>query len=155
MDIRQSNTLNRKLAREDDDERHICPLQLDLIERCMFLWSIPGDLVFSPFTGIGSEGYVATAMGRRFLGSELKRSYFELARTSLEQAPRSEYRFPHFQKAIGKWTPDGGAEPEKKVMARGSTPAGIERGSSEWIQMDWVSSLGRSATDQVSCGERA
>lgn len=105
MDIKQSNTLNRKLAREDDDERHICPLQLDLIERCMFLWSNPGDLVLSPFMGIGSEGYVATAMGRRFIGSELKPSYFDIAKANLEQSPVREYRFPYFQKRIGDWSP--------------------------------------------------
>jgi hypothetical protein len=102
-DIRQSNTLNRKLAREENDERHICPLQLDLIERCLFLWSIPGDLVFSPFTGIGSEGYVATSMGRRFIGSELKPSYFKLAVQNLKDAPRDRYKFPYFQKQVGGW----------------------------------------------------
>lgn len=106
MDIRQSNTLNRKLAREESDERHICPLQLDLIERCIFLWSRPGDLVYSPFAGIGSEGYVACAMGRRFIGSELKRSYFQLAKQNLTDAPRGEYRFPLFNQKIGKWTSD-------------------------------------------------
>lgn len=106
MDIRQSNTLNRKLAREENDERHICPLQLDLIERCMFLWSNPGDLVFSPFTGIGSEGYVALAMGRKFIGSELKRSYFEIAKQNLTHAPSDQYTFPYFQEAIGGWTPE-------------------------------------------------
>jgi DNA modification methylase len=105
MDIRQSNTLNRKLAREEDDERHICPLQLDLIERLIFLWSSPGDVVFSPFAGIGSEGYVATAMGRRFIGSELKRSYFEIAKKNLADAPRAQYRFPHFSEKVGDWSP--------------------------------------------------
>lgn len=104
-DIRQSNTLNRKLAREDDDERHICPLQLDLIERCIFLWSKAGDLVFSPFAGIGSEGYVATAMGRRFLGSELKNNYFQIAKENLRQAPRAGYSFPKFSEKVGKWMP--------------------------------------------------
>lgn len=86
MDIKQSNTLNKKLAREDDDERHIAPLQLDLIERCLRLWSLPGDVVLSPFMGIGSEGYVSLQMGRRFVGFELKESYFRCAVSNLESA---------------------------------------------------------------------
>ncbi|MFZ5645796.1 MAG: DNA methyltransferase [Bacillota bacterium] len=86
MDINQSNTLQRKSAREHDDEKHICPLQLDVIERCLELWSNPGDLVFSPFAGIGSEGYVALKMGRRFLGVELKRSYYDQAVKNLQEA---------------------------------------------------------------------
>ena len=86
MDINPSRTLQFKTARESDDERHICPLQLDVIERAMELWSNPGDLVFSPFTGIGSEGYVSIEMGRRFVGSELKRSYWELASRNLRDA---------------------------------------------------------------------
>lgn len=83
MDIRQSNTLNRKLAREGSDERHIAPLQLDLIERCLRLWSAPGDVVLSPFMGIGSEGFVSLQMGRKFVGFELKKSYFDVATSNL------------------------------------------------------------------------
>ena len=79
MDINPSDTLQFRSAREHNDERHICPLQLQVIERGIELWTNPGDLVFSPFTGIGSEGYVAVKMGRKFLGSELKRSYYEQA----------------------------------------------------------------------------
>jgi DNA modification methylase len=86
MDINASRTLQHRSARESDDERHICPLQLDVIERAMELWSAPGDLVLSPFTGIGSEGYVALQMGRRFVGSELKPSYWELACKNLKDA---------------------------------------------------------------------
>lgn len=86
MDINPSRTLQFKTARESDDERHICPLQLDVIERAMELWSNPGDLVFSPFTGIGSELYVAVEMGRRAIGSELKKSYFDLAIRNLSSA---------------------------------------------------------------------
>ena len=86
MDINPTRTLQFKTARESDDERHICPLQLDVIERAMELWSNPGDLVFSPFTGIGSEGYVSIEMGRRFVGAELKRSYWDLAKRNLSQA---------------------------------------------------------------------
>ena len=79
MDIDQSRTLNFRDGRDPDDIKHICPLQLDVIERAIHLWSAPGDLVFSPFMGIGSEGYQAVSMGRKFIGSELKKSYFDLA----------------------------------------------------------------------------
>jgi DNA modification methylase len=82
-DIDPSNTLNRNGARESDDERHICPLQLDVIERVLMLWSAKGDLVFSPFMGIGSEGFMAVKYGRRFLGCELKRSYYDIAKANL------------------------------------------------------------------------
>jgi DNA modification methylase len=77
MDIEQGNVLNRKGSKEQGDERHICPLQLDVIERALRLWSAPSDLVYSPFTGIGSEAYQSVKMGRRFVGSELKASYFK------------------------------------------------------------------------------
>ncbi len=84
MDIKESKTLQRKSARAHDDERHICPLQLEVIERALRLWTNPDDLVLSPFAGIGSEGYVAVEMGRRFVGIELKRSYFEQAKANLQ-----------------------------------------------------------------------
>ena len=77
FDIRQTVTLNS--VKSEKDERHICPLQLDTIDRCLDLWSNPGDLVFSPFAGIGSEGYQAIKMGRRFIGIELKPEYFNVA----------------------------------------------------------------------------
>jgi hypothetical protein len=86
MDINPSRTLNYREGRDDEDERHICPLQLDVIERAMHLWTAPNDLVFSPFTGIGSEGHTAVKMGRRFIGSELKRSYFDLACKNIADA---------------------------------------------------------------------
>lgn len=86
MDIRQSNTMNGRAARDSDDERHICPLQLDVIERGIFLWSNPGDVVLSPFMGIGSEGVVALRMKRRFVGVELKDSYFRQAVANLTDA---------------------------------------------------------------------
>lgn len=86
MDINQSRTLQYRSARESDDERHICPLQLDVIERAIDLWSNPGDLVLSPFAGIGSEGFVALQMGRRFVGVELKRSYWDVACRNLKSA---------------------------------------------------------------------
>lgn len=86
MDINQSSTLQRQSAREDKDEKHICPLQLDVIERAIELWSKPGDLVFSPFMGIGSEGFMAIKMKRKFTGIELKESYFRQAVKNIELA---------------------------------------------------------------------
>lgn len=90
MDINPSDTLQFRSAREHNDERHIAPLQLQVIERGIELWSNPGDIVFSPFTGIGSEGFVALQMGRKFLGAELKRSYWEQACRNLESAKQSQ-----------------------------------------------------------------
>jgi DNA modification methylase len=86
MDINVGNVLNQSGSFEHEDEKHICPLQLDVIERCITLWSNPGDTVLSPFAGIGSEGYVATKAGRRFIGIELKRSYFNVAVRNIQQA---------------------------------------------------------------------
>jgi DNA modification methylase len=83
MDINPSDTLQYRSAREHDDERHICPLQLEVIRRGVLLWTNPGDIVLSPFMGIGSEGYVALEMGRRFVGAELKESYFKQAAANL------------------------------------------------------------------------
>ncbi len=85
-DIDQSRTLNRLPARDENDEKHMCPLQLDVIERCIHLWTEKGNLVFSPFTGIGSEGYCAVKMGRRFIGAELKPAYWELACENIKDA---------------------------------------------------------------------
>jgi DNA modification methylase len=86
MDINPSDTLQYTSAREHDDERHICPLQLEVIRRGIALWTNPDDIVLSPFMGIGSEGYVALEMGRRFVGVELKRSYYEQAVRNLAAA---------------------------------------------------------------------
>lgn len=86
MDINPSDTLQRTSAREEKDERHICPLQLEVICRAIRLWTNPGDLVFDPFTGIGSSGVVALQMKRRFFGSELKCSYFDQAVVNLQLA---------------------------------------------------------------------
>jgi hypothetical protein len=85
-DIDQTDVLNTDVARVSQDEKHICPLQLGLIRRCVELWSNPGDLVLSPFAGIGSEGYVALKMKRRFLGVELKPEYFRWAQRNLSAA---------------------------------------------------------------------
>lgn len=86
MDINQSDTLQRKSAREDKDEKHICPLQLEVIKRCIELWSNPNDIVLDPFAGIGSTPYVALRMGRRGLGVELKGSYYEQAVKNCNEA---------------------------------------------------------------------
>jgi len=86
MDINPSETLQKESARENEDERHICPLQLEVIRRGLKLWSKAGDTVLSPFMGIGSEGYVAIEMGRRFVGAELKASYYKQAVANLKTA---------------------------------------------------------------------
>ena len=86
--IRESNTLNVRVARSEKDERHIAPLQLETIERCIRLWTNPGELVLSPFAGIGSEGYVSIQHGRRFVGVELKPEYFNVAVSNLQESER-------------------------------------------------------------------
>lgn len=89
-DIDFSDTLNYRAGRDSADERHICPMALDLVRRALHLWSNPGDLVLDPFTGVGTTGHVALQEGRRFVGSELKSSYFKQAVANLraaEQAP--------------------------------------------------------------------
>ncbi len=93
MDINPSDTLQFRSAREHDDERHICPLQLDVIRRGVDLWTNPGDVVLSPFTGIGSEGFVSLEMGRKFIGVELKESYFRQACANLRQASKQSSLF--------------------------------------------------------------
>lgn len=85
LDIRETNTLNARTGRDSADERHICPLQLDFIERCIRLWSNVGETVFTPFAGIGSEVYSAVKLNRRGLGIELKPSYFKSAVKNLEE----------------------------------------------------------------------
>lgn len=86
MDIKQSNTLQRKSARSEKDERHICPLQLDVIKRCIELWSNPEDIILDPFNGIGSSSYVAIKMGRRAMGIELKDTYYNQSVLNCEMA---------------------------------------------------------------------
>jgi DNA modification methylase len=89
MQVNQTKVLNGRQAKGQQDERHICPLQLDVIERCITLYSNPGDLVMDPFNGIGSTGYQAVKMGRRYLGVELKPEYAKQAAKFLEQAEGS------------------------------------------------------------------
>lgn len=89
--IRETDVLNVRCARESDDERHLCPLQIGVIERAVKLWSAPGDVVLSPFGGIGSEGYVSIKLGRKFVGIELKESYWRVGRENIQTAER-EYQ---------------------------------------------------------------
>jgi DNA modification methylase len=88
--IRESDTLQFAGAREEKDERHIAPLQLGTIERCVKLWSNPGETVLSPFAGIGSEGYESVRNGRRFIGVELKPGYYSVAVKNLEKASATQ-----------------------------------------------------------------
>ena len=86
MDIKQSNTLQKKSAKANNDERHIVPLQLEVIQRGIELWSNPNDIILDPFGGIGSTGYMALRMGRRTLMTELKESYFNCMKNNMEMA---------------------------------------------------------------------
>ena len=88
MTVDQTRTLNVKLASEQSDERHLCPLQLDVIERACIMWSNPGDAVLSPFMGVGSEGVVALRLKRKFIGIELKESYWKQATRYLDAEDR-------------------------------------------------------------------
>ena len=86
MDINQSDVLSHRMAREEHDERHISPLQLTPVRRCVDLWTNPGDVILSPFTGIGTAGYIGIELGRRFVGAELKPSYYRQAVSNLKAA---------------------------------------------------------------------
>lgn len=90
MDIRQSDTLQKKSARAQEDERHICPLQLEVIKRCICLWTNPGDIVLDPFAGIASTNYMALRLDRRTIGVELKESYYQQAVLNCEMAMNEE-----------------------------------------------------------------
>lgn len=87
-DIRIDRVLPYRQARESDDEKHVCPLQLDVIDRCLVMWSNPGDVILTPFMGVGSEVYAAVASGRRAIGIELKSSYFRQAKQNVVQAAK-------------------------------------------------------------------
>jgi DNA modification methylase len=88
MSIDQSNVLNVQMAKDNQDERHLCPLQLDVIERAVIMWSNPGNVVLSPFMGIGSEGVTSLKLGRKFVGVELKESYWRHACRHLDAQDR-------------------------------------------------------------------
>ncbi len=92
MDIRQTYTLQTKNAKDEKDEKHICPLQLDTIHRCLLLWSNVGDIVYDPFSGIGSTGYKCIELGRKYIGSELKSSYYQESVKYLEQISRTRQK---------------------------------------------------------------
>ncbi len=100
FDIDPSDTLQRQSAREEDDSRHICPLQLTVIRRALELWSNPGDVILSPFAGIGSEGFVALQEGRRFVGVELKETYYRQACANMEAALSSRNQGNMFAEEI-------------------------------------------------------
>lgn len=90
-DINPSNTLQKNSARDEADERHIAPLQLQVIERAVTMWTNPGDVVFTPFMGIGSEAYQAVKMGRRTIGIELKDSYYAQSVKNLQRAEAQKF----------------------------------------------------------------
>lgn len=90
-DINPSDTLQRESARHEEDSKHICPLQLTVIRRAIELWTNLGDVILSPFAGIGSEGYVAIQEGRRFIGAELKDTYYRQCVANLDNAVSSRY----------------------------------------------------------------
>lgn len=92
-DISESDTLNFRIARENEDEKHICPLQLETVRRCVRLWSNPGDKVLSPFMGIGTEGFIAMEQERKFIGIELKESYFNQAHINIKGAVKQDSLF--------------------------------------------------------------
>jgi DNA modification methylase len=90
MDIDQGDTLNARIAREEEDEKHLCPLQIPVIKRLVLLYSNEGDTVFTPFLGIGSELYGAIQMGRKGIGFELKESYYNQAVQNLKQVAQEK-----------------------------------------------------------------
>lgn len=110
MDINQSYTLQKESARAEEDERHVAPLQLEVIERCIELWSNPGDIVLDPFVGIGSSVYQALLMGRRGIGFELKDSYYQQAVLNCKRA-ESNAKTP--QVGLDKWV---SANNEQKTL---------------------------------------
>lgn len=98
MDVRQTMTLNGRACRDENDEKHVCPLQLDVIERAVVLWSNPGEVVLTPFMGVGSEVYVAVKLGRKGVGVELKESYYRQAVKNVADALASR---PQHQDLFG------------------------------------------------------
>ena len=111
-DVRETDTLQYYRARGKDDEKHICPLQLGTIERCIKLYSNPNETVLTPFMGIGSEAYMAVKLGRKAIGIELKRSYFDTAVQNLRSIQTSLFDFTGTKKVGGN---DGDAEDGQPV----------------------------------------
>lgn len=93
MSVNQTNVLNARMAKDVNDEKHLCPLQLDVIDRAVVMWSNPGDVVLSPFMGVGSEGYCSLRAGRKFIGTELKESYWKQACDNLANATSQQDMF--------------------------------------------------------------
>ena len=102
MDINPSDTLQKKSAREAEDERHICPLQLGVIERCIDLWTNPGDIVLDPFDGIGSTPYVSLRKKRRAIGIELKESYYKQSVLNCKNALIESTEYDENNQIIGQ-----------------------------------------------------
>lgn len=102
MDIKPGDTLQKESAREDEDERHICPLQKEVVRRAMRMWSRPGDFVLSPFAGIGTEGFISIEQNRKFVGIELKGSYFEQACANLKIAEGEAGQVNMFEELMGE-----------------------------------------------------
>lgn len=88
--VQQTRVLNSTVARTEEDEKHICPFQLDVVERAVTMWSNPGDVVLDPFNGIGSSGYVSLQLGRRYIGLELKKAYYDWAVKFLKEVTESD-----------------------------------------------------------------
>ncbi|MEG1538109.1 MAG: DNA methyltransferase, partial [Clostridiales bacterium] len=101
FDIRRTDVLNARIAREDQDEKHICPLQLEVIRRAVKLWSNPGDVVFSPFGGIGSEPYIALEQGRRAVAVELKPAYYDQMASHCQEIAKDEEQEPTLFDLVG------------------------------------------------------
>ena len=97
--INESDTLQKTTARSAEDDKHICPLQLGTIERCIALWSNPGETILSPFAGIGSEIYQAIKMGRKGIGIELKPMYFNVMTRNVREAQRQSHQVDLFAMA--------------------------------------------------------
>ena len=111
-DINPNDTLQYRSAREEHDERHICPLQLQVIQRGIELWTNPGDIVLTPFMGIGSEAYMAVKMGRRAVGVELKDSYYRQAVTNVKEAVNNQQTDLFEYINAGQMKMDLGDDPE-------------------------------------------
>ena len=126
MDVNQMRVLDYKDAKDNRDERHICPLQLDVIERCVVLWSNRGDLVLDPFNGIGSTGYESIRLGRKYVGTELKPSYLRWAETNLRRAER-ESRHPVLFSGCGTIGPAPSAAATPSAAGEAVAPAVEER----------------------------
>ena len=108
--IRETDVLNVAVARDTNDERHLCPLQLPVIERVVKVWSNPHDVVYSPFAGVGSEGVVALQNGRKFVGCELKESYWKVAQRYLDRAVAERSQQTLFDLSTNGYHQNGHAE---------------------------------------------